>query len=285
MTQPVSPSEEYFRLRAEWLRFKNHVFDANTELPTLAAVLDDVRRLMEERGTLGLVYIDLGGDGHVGARARLAGLRRAAARLRAHAGLAARGRAARLARHRRRLERAQRQVPALPPRPESAPSVDPLRPGGPRPAAAGARSWRRCPRTCRRGSSCPVTFHEGYAVMYRDPMLRAERSIHRALDEAMFMAFRQRTRDEDRRAHGLDEIMAGGQLHHAYQPIVDLQHAGGARPRGLHPRTGRRAFRGGGTALRAGRAHRPPAGAGAAVAGAGPGLGQGPPGAREPSCS
>ena len=29
------------------------------------AVLDDVRRLMEERGTLGLVYIDLGADGHV----------------------------------------------------------------------------------------------------------------------------------------------------------------------------------------------------------------------------
>ena len=46
----IPDESDYFRLRAEWLRFKNHVFDANTELPTLAAVLDDVRRLMEERG-------------------------------------------------------------------------------------------------------------------------------------------------------------------------------------------------------------------------------------------
>src|SRR5262249_22437222 len=65
MTPPPPPDGEYFRLRAEWLRFKNHVFDTNTGLPTLAAVLDDVRRLMEERGTLSLVYIDLGAEGHV----------------------------------------------------------------------------------------------------------------------------------------------------------------------------------------------------------------------------
>ena len=43
---PPPGENDYFRLRAEWLRFKNHVFDANTQLPTLAAVLDDVRRLM-----------------------------------------------------------------------------------------------------------------------------------------------------------------------------------------------------------------------------------------------
>ena len=65
MTAPPPPDGEYFRLRAEWLRFKNHVFDTNTGLPTLSAVLDDVRRLMEERGTLALVYLDLGAEGHV----------------------------------------------------------------------------------------------------------------------------------------------------------------------------------------------------------------------------
>ncbi|HWM79650.1 MAG TPA: hypothetical protein VNS56_18870, partial [Methylomirabilota bacterium] len=65
MTAPSTPNDEYFRLRAEWLRFKNHVIDSNTGLPTLVAVLDDVRRLMEERGTLGLVYLDLGADGHI----------------------------------------------------------------------------------------------------------------------------------------------------------------------------------------------------------------------------
>ncbi len=66
MTSPSPPREaDYFRLRAEWLRFKNHVYDTNTELPTLAAALDDVRRLMEERGTLGLLYFDLSGDGQL----------------------------------------------------------------------------------------------------------------------------------------------------------------------------------------------------------------------------
>ena len=57
MTRPVQP--DYFQLRSEWLRFKNHLYDSATELPALAAVLDDVRRLLEERGTLGLVYLDL----------------------------------------------------------------------------------------------------------------------------------------------------------------------------------------------------------------------------------
>jgi len=63
----------------------------------------------------------------------------------------------------------------------------------------------------------------GYALMYRDPMLRAERSIHRALDEAMFMSLRQRSKEEDRRAHGLDTIIAAGQIHTLYQPILDLR--------------------------------------------------------------
>jgi hypothetical protein len=59
------------------------------------------------------------------------------------------------------------------------------------------------------GVRAPLTFHEGHALMYRDPMLRAERSIHRALDAAMFMSLRQRTREEDRRTLVLDEIIAG----------------------------------------------------------------------------
>ena len=51
--------DHYLQLRSDWLRFRNHLYDAGTELPTLAVVLDDVRRLLEERGTLGLLYLDL----------------------------------------------------------------------------------------------------------------------------------------------------------------------------------------------------------------------------------
>src|SRR5262245_3662726 len=65
MTPPSEKGRDYFRLRAEWLRFKNHVFDAELELPTLSAALDDARRLLEERGSLGLVYLDPGNDGQI----------------------------------------------------------------------------------------------------------------------------------------------------------------------------------------------------------------------------
>jgi EAL domain-containing protein (putative c-di-GMP-specific phosphodiesterase class I) len=65
-------------------------------------------------------------------------------------------------------------------------------------------------------------FHEGWALMYRDPMLRAERSIHRALDEAMFMSLRHRTREEDRRAQGLDQMIGCRGVVTLYQPILDL---------------------------------------------------------------
>jgi EAL domain-containing protein (putative c-di-GMP-specific phosphodiesterase class I)/GGDEF domain-containing protein len=221
MTQPVSPSEEYFRLRADWLRFKNHVIDSNTGLPTLAAVLDDVRRLMEERGTLALVYIDLGADGHVepvhGWQAfddLLRGFARTLASLRDGGLLSSRDVIAALS------VRSDKFLLFL--RGGDGSSVDP--------SVLEARTKRlreaiveALPAQVPAGVELPVTFDMGYAVMYRDPMLRAERSIHRALDEAMFMAFRQRTRDEDRRAHGLDEILASGQLHTLYQPILDLQ--------------------------------------------------------------
>ena len=60
MTQPDS---EYYRLRTEWLRFKGHLFDSLTGLPALAAVVEDVRRLLEVRGSAAVVYMDLGQSG------------------------------------------------------------------------------------------------------------------------------------------------------------------------------------------------------------------------------
>ena len=57
MTASRAEDRDYSRLRAEWLRLKNQVFDANAELPTLAAVLDDVRRLcaVESEGITGCI--------------------------------------------------------------------------------------------------------------------------------------------------------------------------------------------------------------------------------------
>jgi EAL domain-containing protein (putative c-di-GMP-specific phosphodiesterase class I) len=219
MTAGGPPESEFNRLRTEWLRFKGHVWDVHADLPTLDAVLDDVRRLLEERGTLALVYIDLDGareteplhgweaydavvqgfaaalgalrdEGILGPRDVVAvmGVRgdKFVAFMRGNGGTldapAVEGRARRL------HDRLQALLPRF------------LPPG---PAEIGA-------------------FHQGHALVYRDPMLRAERSIHRALDEAMFMSLRQRTREDDRRAHGLDEVIVGGGVVTLYQPIRDL---------------------------------------------------------------
>jgi EAL domain-containing protein (putative c-di-GMP-specific phosphodiesterase class I) len=219
MTRPAPPQEaDYFRLRAEWLRFKGHVLDGNTGLPTLSAVLDDVRRLMEERGTLALVYLDVGGEGELEAvhgwqayDEVLKGFARALESLK-HDGVLgprdvvavmsvrsdkflvfmragdAADSAALEARVKRLREKLEEALPAAVP--------DELRPH--------------------------LHFHEGWALMYRDPMLRAERSIHRALDEAMFMSLRHRTREEDRRAQGLDQMIGCRGVVTLYQPILDL---------------------------------------------------------------
>jgi EAL domain-containing protein (putative c-di-GMP-specific phosphodiesterase class I) len=59
---PTSEAD-YYRLRTEWLRFKSHLFDSLTGLPALAAVLEDARRLVEARGVVDVVYLDLGRSG------------------------------------------------------------------------------------------------------------------------------------------------------------------------------------------------------------------------------
>ena len=220
MTPPPGETD-YFRLRAEWLRFKNHVFDANTELPTLAAVLDDVRRLMEERGVVGLVFLDVGSDGEAeplqGWQAYDEVLRAFARCLTSLRGEGILGPRDILAVLGVRGDKFLLFLRGYDPEPFDAASLE-------------ARANRLRDRLREMLPSCmppsvpaPLVFHIGHALMYRDPMLRAERSMHRALDEAMFMSLTQRTREDDRRLQGLDEIIGEEDVVTLYQPIVDLQ--------------------------------------------------------------
>jgi EAL domain-containing protein (putative c-di-GMP-specific phosphodiesterase class I) len=219
VNRPGPPQEaDYFRLRAEWLRFKNHVFDTNTGLPTLAAVLDDVRRLMEDRGTLALVYLDLGGDGQFepvhGWQAYdevVRGFARALLSLKAEGVLGPRDVVAVMS------VRSDKFLVFMR--------------GGETPESGSLEARVRrlsesvreaLPRFIPADFQSHMTFHVGHALMYRDPMLRAERSIHRALDEAMFMSLRHRTREEDRRAQGLDQMLDCRGVVTLYQPIMDL---------------------------------------------------------------
>ena len=220
MSRPPSPPQEadYFRLRAEWLRFKGHVLDGNTGLPTLSAVLDDVRRLMEERGTLALVYLDLGGEGELEAvhgwqayDEVVRGFARALVSLKGDGVLGPRDVVAVMGVRSDKFLVFMRAGDAADPGALDG-RVKRLREKLEEALTSGIPAALR-PQ---------LAFHEGWALMYRDPMLRAERSIHRALDEAMFMSLRHRTREEDRRAQGLDQIIGRRGVVTLYQPILDL---------------------------------------------------------------
>jgi EAL domain-containing protein (putative c-di-GMP-specific phosphodiesterase class I) len=210
----------YQRLRNEWQRFKSHVIDPSTELPTLAAVLDDVRRLMEERGTLGLVYFDLSGYGRAEARYgtetydRLVdAFAHALASLRADGRLGPRDIIALMSVRSDKFLVFMRGSEGSPDGPTALDS---------RTRRLREHVARALARLLPPGVKDVPDFRQGHALMYRDPMLRAERSIHRALDEAMFMALREGESDEAHRAQGLDEIIGRGGVVTLYQPILEL---------------------------------------------------------------
>ena len=217
MTAPSPPEGDYARLQAEWLRFRNHVIDEATQLPTLAGVLDDVRRLIEERGAVGVVYLDVDGEGAAEPAAGreaydgfLAAVAKALLALRGEGLLGARDIVAALG---VRSDKFVLFVRGPEPGPVEASSLE----------ARAKKIRERVEQAVAVPGGAAPAFHEGHALMFRDPMLRAERAIHRALDEAMFASLRQRTREEDRRMHALDEVIAGDQIITLFQPIVDLR--------------------------------------------------------------
>ena len=54
--------EDARRLRAEWLQFRASLYDPDSGLPTLAGVVDDLRRQLEEGSPLGVFAISLHGE-------------------------------------------------------------------------------------------------------------------------------------------------------------------------------------------------------------------------------
>lgn len=220
MTAPAARGPDFFRLRAEWLRFKNHMFDSDVELPTLAAVLDDARRLLEERGSLGLVYLDPGSNGQTeslhGWQAYDEVIRGVAETLRAL--------------RREGLLGARDLIATLGIRSDKFI----LFVAGPKGGTLGnatlegmvvrlrERLGAELPRRVTDALAIPVLLEWGHAILFRDPMLRAERAVHRALDEAMLMAQRRRAKDEDQRAQGLAALIESQQVVTLYQPILNL---------------------------------------------------------------
>jgi EAL domain-containing protein (putative c-di-GMP-specific phosphodiesterase class I) len=54
--------QKYWALRAEWLKLRGYLFDPNTGLPALPAVIEDVRRRLEDGEAIGLIYLDLASE-------------------------------------------------------------------------------------------------------------------------------------------------------------------------------------------------------------------------------
>src|SRR5687768_9220934 len=49
-------------MRAEWLKVRGYIYDPNTSLPAVPAVLEDVRRLIEKGERIGVIYLDVSGE-------------------------------------------------------------------------------------------------------------------------------------------------------------------------------------------------------------------------------
>jgi EAL domain-containing protein (putative c-di-GMP-specific phosphodiesterase class I) len=58
-------SRDYLALRAEWLKVRGYIYDPGTQLPAVAAVLEDVRRRVEGGERIGVVWLDLSGEDHL----------------------------------------------------------------------------------------------------------------------------------------------------------------------------------------------------------------------------
>ncbi len=56
---------DFFALKLEALRLRGQLYDKGTKLPTLPAVLDDIRRLADDQGPLGVIVLSLDQPGRI----------------------------------------------------------------------------------------------------------------------------------------------------------------------------------------------------------------------------
>jgi EAL domain-containing protein (putative c-di-GMP-specific phosphodiesterase class I)/GGDEF domain-containing protein len=55
-------THELLQMRAEWLKVRGYLYDPNTSLPAVPAVLEDVRRRIEKGERVGVIYLDVSGE-------------------------------------------------------------------------------------------------------------------------------------------------------------------------------------------------------------------------------
>lgn len=207
----------YYELRAEWLKFKGSLFDPNTGLPALPAVLEHVRRRIESGNALGLIYIDFGGDQLIeavyGWEAYERLLREAA-----HILLDMRG----------RLLGAEDTIALLGIRDDefvvfldAAEAHDAGRLIGVR-ERVRAELVDRLRLAVEQDPGQLIAMNCGSCIVRMDPTMRIERTIYRAIDEAKAQCRNVRDESHPRRLKELRRILDTRDIEVRYQPIVRL---------------------------------------------------------------
>lgn len=215
---PGDSKTDYFVLRAEWLRYKSNLFDKNTNLPTLSIVFDDARKMVEERGTIGLLLIDFGRQKNFEATY---GWQKYDEVLRHVAEILEESRNELL--HEKDLIaishiRGDEFILFLNPmdRPWNDSALE----------VVSEKMRNSIKRKLERFSNqrwhSNVKVHTGYATVLRDPTIRIERSIQRALAKAREVSGREVEHEMIRRHIALQKIISQNSILILFQPIVYL---------------------------------------------------------------
>ncbi|HUG53022.1 MAG TPA: hypothetical protein VMR21_05455, partial [Vicinamibacteria bacterium] len=210
----ASTHNDYYRLRTEWLRYKSQLYDGLTGLPALAAVVEDVRRIVESQGAADVLYVDLGRSGgqetKLGWAAYDGAVREFAsvlASLQASGALSPRDV---IALHTVRSDRFLIFVA-----------------GGE--SSSGARRDRLLADLRGRIESAPsgsvlrtLDLSAGHARIHNDPIVRSERAIQQAVAEAMLCSLVEREGVETERREELSRLITQCDVRTVFHPIVRL---------------------------------------------------------------
>ena len=208
-------------LRMEWLQFRSRLFDTLTGLPTLPAILEDVRRMIETCGSAHVLYLDLGRSGwqetQLGWEAYDEAIRQFARQLAVGPGRPL---------HENDLVcvdtvRSDRFLVFLSGQRGDSLAVA-LRKADERRKAILKQLREGLAATPSSSPLQAVRLTEGHGHVQHDAKVRAERAIQQAVTDAMLMSLLQRQTIEAVRLEELTRLIADGDVRSVFHPIVRL---------------------------------------------------------------
>jgi EAL domain-containing protein (putative c-di-GMP-specific phosphodiesterase class I) len=209
---------DYYRLRTEWLRYKSHLFDSLTGLPALPAVLEDVRRLVESRWTVDVLYLDLGRSGwhetKVGWQEYDETVKRFAALLWGLRQTGELGPSDVMCLH---TVRSDRFLVFL-----AGASEEPGEGGGRRRDRVLSALRRRILEAPEATGLRTIRIATGHGRIREDPMIRIERSVQQAVHDAMLMSLRDKEGTQAARRDELQRLLRDSAVRSVFHPIVRL---------------------------------------------------------------